>query len=400
MKSLVNTFSTSLLAAAVLAAPAAFADNSAVSSGVKKALADSKVNLSFRTRYERVDQDNIDDEANALTLKSRISVKTGAYNGFSVGVEVDNLTAIAENYNSTRNGETKYPVVADPEGTDVNQAYLQYKAKKVTLTAGRQRINHNGQRFVGGVGWRQNEQTYDGYRVQFAPNDAFTLDYSYVYNINRIFGPRGSGADVDGAFHLANASYKVNKDHKLAGFVYLLDYDMNAAASTSTYGLQYNGKFGAVIANASYARQSDDSDNPNDFDADYLNLELGTKLGQVKVLAGYELLGSDNGIGFTTPLATLHKFQGFADKFLGTPGDGIEDIYLTAKTKVSDVKLSATYHDFSSDEDSIDYGTEIDLTAAYALNSYANLLVKYARYDADDYSVDTDKLWIQLTAKF
>jgi len=408
MKSLVNTLSTSLIAAAVLTAPVTFAGQSAVADGVKKALGDSKVNLSFRARYENVDQDGIKEDANALTLKSRITAKTGAYNGFSLGAEVDNVTDLVNNYNNTRNGETKYPVVADPSGTDVNQAYLQYQAGKTTFTAGRQRILHSGQRFVGGVGWRQNEQTYDGYRLVYKASDAFTLDYSYVYNINKIFGPRGGSADEDGEFHLANAVYKANKDHKLSAFAYLLEYEYNDDKSTATYGIQYNGNFGGVIANASYARQSDHQDSSKDFDADYLNLELGTKLGDVKLLAGYELLGSDNGVGFSTPLATLHKFQGFADKFLNTPGNGIEDIYFTAKTKVSGIKLSATYHDFSSDENSVDYGSELDLVAAYAIDKNYHVLLKAAFFDADKESenstsfklTDTEKLWLQFTAKF
>ena len=146
----------SLLAASVLTAPLAFAEQP-VASGITKALADSKVNVSFRARYEGVQQDGIEGNAAALTLKSRMTVKTGAFNGFSTGVEVDNVTALVNNYNSTRNGETEYPVVADPEGTDVNQAYLKYSGDKLTTIAGRQRILHNNQRFVGGVGWRQNE---------------------------------------------------------------------------------------------------------------------------------------------------------------------------------------------------------------------------------------------------
>ena len=154
------------------------------------------------------------------------------------------------------------------------------------------------------------------------------------------------------------------------------------------------------MINAAYATQSDAGDNANDFSADYYNIEVGTKVSSVTLLAGIESLGSDNGVGFSTPLATLHKFQGFADKFLATPGQGIEDIYVTAKTTVSDIKLSATYHDLSSDVDSIDYGSEIDLSAAYAVNKNVSVLVKFSSYNADDYATDTDKLWLQVAANF
>ena len=118
------------------------------------------------------------------------------------------------------------------------------------------------------------------------------------------------------------------------------------------------------------------------------------------MLAGYELLGSDNGVGFTTPFATLHKFQGFADKFLATPGQGIQDIYVTAVTKVSSVKLVATYHNLTSDVDGIDYGNELDLVAVYKINKSYGVLAKFAVYSADDKATDTNKLWIQATAKF
>ena len=54
-----------------------------------------------------------------------------------------------------------------------------------------------------------------------------------------------------------------------------------------------------------------------------------TKLYEVNLTLGYEVLGSDDGKkGFATPLATGHKFQGFADKFLTTPNDGVQDLYV------------------------------------------------------------------------
>jgi len=118
------------------------------------------------------------------------------------------------------------------------------------------------------------------------------------------------------------------------------------------------------------------------------------------LLAGYELLGSDNGVGFSTPLATLHKFQGFSDKFLSTPAEGIQDVYLTVKGAVSGVNLSATYHDLSSDINDKDYGSEIDLVAVYSINKNYKTLIKLATYSATDHATDTSKLWLQAEAKF
>jgi len=411
MKFIKTKLSLALITASVISAPFTIAADTSLHSGVKKALADTKVDISFRARYEAVDEDGAngasDKDATALTLKSRITLKTGAYKNWSLGLEVDNVTAIVDDYNDlTFDYSGTDSVVADPEITDVNQAYLQYNTDKLKLTAGRQRILHNNQRFIGGVGWRQNEQTFDGYRIQYAASDALSFDYSYIHNANRIFADDKKGDDLSGAFHFANAGFKISKAHKISAFAYVLDFDTAHAMSSSTYGALYHGKFGAIDVNLSAATQNDTGDNSVNYDASYYNAELSTKLGKVTILAGLEVLGSDDGkAAFSTPFATLHKFQGFSDKFLGTGSstgmnNGVEDAYITIRTNLSGIKLSATFHDLASNEDSIDYGTELDLVAAYKFQSNINLLVKFASYSSDDLSTDTSKLWVQVATKF
>ncbi|PHR85162.1 MAG: hypothetical protein COA59_02015 [Colwellia sp.] len=400
-----KTFTLSLLTAAIFSAPVAFAADPAHGKGITDALADSKVKISFRARYEGVEEDGAagaaDKDATALTVRSRLTLNTGAYQGLSLGFEVDNVTALVDDYNDlTFDYSGDDAVIADPEITDINQAYIKYVNGDFKATGGRQRILHNNQRFVGGVGWRQNEQTYDGVRLEYKANDALSFDYSYIHNANRIFADAKKGADLGGDFHFLSVPYKVNKDHKLTAFAYLLDFDTATALSTDTYGALYNGKFGPVFVNASAASQSDAGDNTNSFTATYLNAEIGSKFDSVTVLVGYELLGSDNDVGFSTPFATLHKFQGWADKFLGTPAEGVQDIYVTAKTKVKGIKLSATYHNLTSDVGSKDWGNELDLVAAYKVNKNYGVLVKYANYSADDQLTDTSKLWVQATANF
>jgi len=399
MKTVVNKFALSLISAAILAASTAFAGETEHGKSITEALSDSTVKVNLRARYEGVDQDGKAKDASALTLKSRITVNTGSYSNFSLGLEVDKVDALVDDY-AVPGEASEYPVVADPQGTDVNQAFIKYANSGFSAVVGRQRVLHNNQRFVGGVGWRQNEQTYDGVRAQYAAG-AFSVDYSYIHNINSI-----TSADVKGEFNLVNAKYKINKNHKLAGFAYLLDYEAaaNDKNSSSTVGALYNGKFGKFLVNASLASQSDNGDNPMNYSAMYINAEAGYNFGQVTVIGGYELLGSDDGkVAFNTPLATKHKFNGWADKFLGTPKEGLEDVYLTAKGKISGVKWAATYHDFSSDEGSIDFGNEIDLVATYQFNKNYGVLVKAANYSEGDVGTaqtDTNKVWVQMTAKF
>jgi len=369
-------------------------------SELSKAASEATTDISLRYRYEMVEQDGVPEDAHASTLKARLSWKSGEVKGWFGKVEVDTVSLLgSDNYNDTLNGRSDHPVVADPKGTDLNQAYLGYKAGGLLLTAGRQRIVHGNQRFVGGVAWRQNEQTFDGYRAQWNASESIKLDYSYVYNVNRIFGPDGARADLKGQIHLFDLGYKLSKGHNVSFHYYSLDFDTAAALSNNTLGVTYDGKLGPVKLHAAYAKQTDTGDNPVDYSADYWNLEVGTKLSMLNLSIGYELLGSDNGKGFVTPLATLHKFQGFADKFLATPGAGVEDLYIKGSGKIGKLGLSVTWHDLSADEGNADYGDEWDLVAKYPLVKNAGLLVKYARFSSDEFASDTDKFWAMLNYK-
>jgi hypothetical protein len=383
-----------------------------LSEQLAKAVQEGSVKLDLRYRVENVDDDAFDKDATASTLRSRLTLKTGSVAGFTGLVEVDNVSYIGnDNFNSTENGVTDRPVVPDPKGTEVNQAWLQYKTGELAGTYGRQRIVHGSQRFVGGVAWRQNEQTYDGFRAHWGEKSALSVDYAYVYNVNRIFGPddrAAQPANWGGENHLARVNWKIADGHSLSGFAYLLDIDERGGYapnksvnnSTDTFGLEYTGSFGPVSAKAAYAQQSDGGDSYLDYDADYYMVEAAAKFAGVKATAGYEVLGSDNNVGFKTPLATLHKFQGWADKFLVTPGDGIEDMYLSAAGKLGPVKMAVIYHDFSAEDSSEDFGTEWNLIGTWPINKQFTTQLKYANFSSDsDRYTDVQKVWFTLQMK-
>lgn len=375
--------------------------NANIHSGIDQAIKESKANLLLRYRYEYVDQDGLDEKAHGSTLLSRLTFTSGAINGFRAVAEIDNVSVIgAENYNNTYNGMVDHPVVADPDGTEINQVYLKYSYDSLNLTGGRQRINLDDQRFIGGVGWRQNEQTYDGYRLQYGITSGLNVDYSYLYNVNRIFGEDSLNSDFHGNIHLLNSSYSINAKQTLTGFLYLLDFDQATLMSSQTIGARYQGQFSPLTLTLSLAQQQDYGDNNNDYKALYGLAEISGKVSGLNWGLGYELLGEDNNIGFATPLATGHKFQGFADKFLNTPAAGIEDTYFSLGGTVSGININGTYHTFKSDKGSIDYGDEIDVTTTLPINQYCNVLLKYAHYEANHFSTDTDKIWLMLQLIF
>jgi hypothetical protein len=390
-----------LLTSSLLLSLNSLADTSKTKHGenISSALKNSDVSLSFRGRYESVDQDGIRSSADALTVKSRLSISTGRFHSFSMGLEVDDVFSILDDYNDTKNALSQYPIVADPEATDINLAYLKYSTSNIRVVVGRQRIKHDNQRFVGNVGWRQNEQTYDGLRGQYKKS-AFELDYSFISNINNVVGD-----NIKGAFHLANLRYSFNKNNGISLFGYMLDFDDAPTKSSSTFGVSYQGRFGGIIVNATGSTQGEHGDNTNTYSATYLNAELGYQFsyGGFTILGGYELLGSDEGISFQTPLATSHSFQGWADKFISTPGDGLQDIYLTVKGKMFSFDIQAAYHDYVADINDTDLGSEINALASYQINKNYSVLFKYASYSAGSsrYSLtDTDKIWVQFSANY
>lgn len=378
------------------------------------ALSDGTAHLNFRLRFENVDQNGVANDAKASTLRTRINYKTESFSDLHIFLEVDDLSYIGEaKFNNTRNSEGTYPIVADPKGTDINQAYIAYGGADTTIKLGRQRINLDTQRFIGGVGWRQNEQTYDALSIVNNSIDNSTLTYIYISQVNRIFGPDDAAAGQqpkkwDSRSHLFNAAVTVGDLGKLSLYGYFLDFkDESPANSNRTLGVRFAGKrpIGAValLYAFEYADQQDNGDNPNKYSANYYNVEAGIAFTPLTIKLGVENLQGDSmaaGEVFITPLATAHKFQGWADKFLGHPPAGVEDSYLTLSGSLLGANIALTYHRFDADSGNANYGSEWDLSIAKKLTDHFSLLLKFASYDADDRSTDTQKFWLMLSANF
>ena len=373
-----------------------------------EAFSGGKAGVSFRYRLENVDQDGFREDALASTLRSRLHYRTLDYLGTSLVLEVEDVSHLGnDRFNSTRNTRVMYPVVADPSGTGVNQFYLTFKPEGFNWQSqiGRQRINRDNQRFIGGVGWRQNEQTYDAVDVQWH-DDSASIGYTYVDGVARIFGPDTGtpAASLESDSHLLNGLVSFGPAGDLAAYAYFLDFENATSVSNRTVGLRYAVKpsadgmvFPLVLE---FANQRDYGDNPADYSVNYRLFEAGISAGRGTFTVGNEILeGSATG-AFVTPLATLHKFQGWADKFLATPGGGIDDRYIAARTRLGTFNLVASYHRFQSETDGTDYGSELDLSLGCSLGEHVQLLVKAASYEADTHSSDTTKLWLMLSASF
>nr|WP_239060075.1 alginate export family protein [Alteromonas genovensis] len=372
-----------------------------------EALSDIKASADFYLRYEGASQDNALSDANALTLRTFAGIESGEYNGFSFKVEMEDSRIVLGQGDYTV-GPTgynvgEYSVIADPETTELDQAYIQYRSDNIKIKAGRQVIALDTHRFIGSVAWRQDRQTFDGISVNYKVSDNINAFYAYVNQRNRIFA---EAADFDSKDHFLNVSYS-NNIGKLTAYAYLLEIDNDTDNALDTYGIRYAGSYSTDSAKwlytAEVAKQSSENAT-NDFDANYLLLEAGAVVSGVTAKLGYEVLGSDNGnYGFATPLATLHKFNGWSDQFLGTPAQGLKDLSATISAKFAGGKWTAIYHQFDADEASLaidDLGSEINLLYTTKVAERFNLGVKYANYSADDFSVDTDRVWVWVSTKF
>lgn len=405
-------FSAAALAAIlVFSLPATAADEPETSSDIAAAITSGDASIALRYRYEYVDQDAFADKAGASTLRLRLNYKTGIWRNWSGFVEFDQvMEVLVDDFNSGAGtsgpNRSQYPVVADPNGSDLNQLYFQYAPNEDWQTRiGRQRILLDDQRYVGGVGWRQNEQTYDALSVQYKGFENTQLFYSYVANVNRIFGSEVPAGDHEQDTHLLNAKVELAEGWNVVGYAYLIDNDDAPAFSTNTYGARVNGTFalgdGRAAVLADVARQSDAANAPARYDADYFRLQGTWTLDALGFGIGYESLGSDNGQGFRTPLATLHAFNGWADQFLGTPPTGLEDLYVKATYTMKPWGFQLVYHDYSAESGGGDYGSEIDLSAGRGLGKRYKLLLKLAAFNADSTAfTDTTKAWLMLSAGF
>ncbi|MDE2403118.1 MAG: alginate export family protein [Sphingomonadales bacterium] len=405
-----------LLAAAVLAAAAGIAVPAAAHTLGEPITVDDTITvdpmLDARLRWEDVDAAKA---ADAVTLRARFGFEARQKAlGLSFLAEGQGTVALDKGYNAfpfVHPASNQYrpadAVIADPESIALNRLQLQYRTKALALTLGRQRINLDDQRWVGNAGWRQNEQTFDAVRLETG-HGPLAIDLTYSNSQRTIYG-RDSGPrrSFDGDFGFLGATLKAGPV-AVKGFAYLVDYGDPLAVvnSSQTYG--FRATAGLPLARGvklnlagSYARQSSFKTTPFRFAADYVAIEGGLGTHGFTATAGYEKLGSDGGLhALQTPLATLHKFNGWADLFLTTPAKGLQDAYGGVAYAFPGVKavkgLSATvvYHQFDSDVGAIDYGHEWDLSAGLKTGKVA-WLVKYATYTARGFGVDTKKFWLQ-----
>jgi hypothetical protein len=376
-----------------------------------QAMIPGKIILDLRLRDESVDQDGLGKDAQALTLRTRLGYETPAWKGFKALIEGENVTALRDDYNSTVNGKTAYPVVADPEVTQLNRAQVSWTGAQGGVVAGRQRIILGNARFIGNAGFRQTEQTFDAVRADLKPTADLSLTYVYLDKVHRVFTERSAQGAWRSDSHLLTADWKTAVG-QVTGYGYLLDFANAPTQSSATWGLRFSGSRSlrpglALTYEAEAARQADYRNSSTSFDLAYVDLGVGLRAGPRWATLAVERLDGDGRRGFQTPLATLFAYQGWADVFLSTPASGVRDASLSGGMTVpwpreaSPLKLQAVAHDFTDDDGSRRLGRELDLLAALPINKLLSTELRAAFFDgAQPGFADRHKIWLTLEAKY
>lgn len=400
-----------LLSAAIgtlcaLPAVACATDNHAAA-GTAKTTTPVALEWNARLRHESVDDDAFPHDAQAATLRLRLGVRARFGAGWSALLEGEGVAAFDDNYDSGANGRAGYPVIADPSGVELNQAWIGWRDAHASATLGRQRVLIDNQRWVGNSGWRQNEQTFDAAAFEWKPSSAIVVRYIWLDRVHRVSGDhardllaRERSLDT----HLLDVALTHGSQH-WGGYAYAHEDRDVAAASTLTTGLRWSGEhmqggngWGWRIE---AARQRDYANNPLTFSHTYWLLEPSMAWHGVTWRAGWEHLGGNGRHALQTPLATLHAFNGWADKFVVTPAGGLEDRYLAASGRfgrgahAGKLTWMAAWHDYRADAGG-GYGREWDASLGFPVSGAVNGLLKVADYRSDGYARDTTKLWLQL----
>ncbi len=371
-----------------------------------------KASLELRFSFEYSDLDDATnlDSAKGLTLRTRLGFKTADYNGFSMFLQMHNVSQIIDNYRWPGGGDPNYDVIGDPDGSRVHQFFFTYNFNNIiSLKAGRQEIIFDDARLIGNVGWRQNGQSFDG-AVLSIKTGKNKLQFGYVYRVNTIFLTH---VDLDGLY-LIHDTFKVNKNLTIKAFVYLLDTESTTPDSRDcgTYGLTISGSVNKLNYDLTYAFQNDFADGEN-HGGDMINAYVGYKFSNFSIGAGYNMISGQNGNDrpFDTLFSTAHKFNGWADQFLSTNGgtlvNGLDDYFIQFSTVISKHKLVVVYHSFDTNENVTygeKYGDELDILVVRKINKNLSCLAKAAFYNAKNYennpTTDEKVFWIRLMYKF
>ncbi len=395
----------------------------ATATSLNDALTNGVFSADLRVRYESFDQASRPRTGESLTGRLRLGYETLAYNGFYAGLSGQISRNLSQPVrNDGINGRTDLPLIPDPSAEQLHEAYVGWIDRgadglaRARVVAGRQRILYDNERWVGPSEFRQNAQSFDAVSAESQVAEAFSLRYAYLWKINRVLGNNPPNGRWQSDSHLIGATTSLVPYGVTTAYANLLDLAPAPQFSSATYGLRYDGKVTVgttdLTLEAEFARQTDYGLNPRDYGLTYSLIKPGVVLGTygtTTLSAAWEQLRGNGLVAVQTPLATLHRHNGWADVFTVTPPRGLREFSVRWLQELPDLgplkmpKLDVRFLDFASAGGAgagLHYGHEWDADLNVSLGGPFVMGVRAARYDADRFDTDTTKFWIYFEAKY
>ncbi len=387
---------------------------------------DNKIDWSARARYAEFSGE---ESARAASLILRLNVDTRWNETLSTFLQLDDVERAFKDQHSDGVDFNGKPVIPDAEGFDLNQAYLGLSFDSIKFQFGRQRINFDDQRFIGGNGFWQNEQTFDAAltKIKWLSNSQIT--YAYIGNVNRIFGDDAdrdpladpSNGDYPGATserdagllgdhkhhtHIAQFNFNEWDYSQVIAYAFAMDNLSLPSASNNTLGANYtfNYKVDAIKyrVKIEYAVQKQPELNDGPL-LPYYVVDAGIGIRSIEISGRYEVLSNKEGINFIAPLGSLHDFQGKAGQTQSYASNGVKDASLNLGWRATPFKIEAQYHQFFSYTSNDSFAQELDLSLSYKPTRKHAVTLLFAYFKPDNYNIqkdDTRRIYLDYAYNF
>lgn len=382
------------------------------------------LDASARYRYAAISDDAFDEDARASTVRLLLGAETRPVHRLSARVELRSVQTIGpDEFDDGLDGDDAFPPEPDPSATELSQGFVRFASSRLEAWGGRRKPAWEDERFLSDYDWRQNGQSLDGAGLTVRPGWGVELDYAYAFNVNRPLTEDDPEGDYEGAFHSVRAAW-THRPGSTVELLYLshtFDEGFAETLSATTWGVGWTGEVGLddgprVGVKARFARQESTGENPLDFAHNYTRVETYARAAGLRFGVGVEALGGDGTSAFQTPFGDLHSFNGFTDRFLETPDEGLEDLFITAGYSaapavtapwISEIDLEAAFHTFMATERARDYGSEWTASARVDFGARISVEAKAAHYNASGFptsatgfSTDATKVWAGIRARF
>jgi hypothetical protein len=367
--------------------------------------------IDVRARYEFADIDGF-DASHAATLRARPGLRWDVPGGFlTTFVEGGyNFVAVGDYHGGAPGATPDDPAnstIADPRNAALNQAWVMIgPCDGLSAKLGRQRLIHDDAAFLGNVGWRQNEQTFDAASLTWQPSGAWRVDYAWIGRVNRIFGQKADGIfrSLDTNIHALDATHAMASGIELGASFQYMDFHDTAATGLDnrTLGARASGKSAIADWRADLSWQ--DRAGPGDAnDAWRFRITATRDFGGHRIRAGIEHLDR----GFQSPLATLHALNDYADatagrRAAGTHG-GLTDTHLahTFAMPWGGLELTNKLHAFGDNAVGTGVGAAWDLVLTMPMGNHAKAMLKSMWFDARDARYqDTRRVALQIEVSY